>query len=154
MSGAGGGQSGPLPGMPGAPAAPASAPVRNYKPPAYPQPTTMTGGGGFWVDVERVPHAIADLRNAAAALRDEAEKALELTRMKPPGLDRVSENAVNVFVDAAVGQYGSVRQALWAAAARFESDAAKLEDSLKEYLHVDTISMPNPRALKLEKLKE
>lgn len=151
MSGAGGGQPGPLPGMPGAQAAPAPAPAREpYVHPGYPHPNTTTGGGGFSVDPERAPQAIADLRAAAAALMVEARKAENLMYMRPPGLDRVSKNAVGVFVDAAVGEYGSVRQALFEAAHRFASDADKLEANLKAYLGADNYSIPQARILDLK----
>ncbi|MGH3940354.1 MAG: hypothetical protein ACRDTG_17310 [Pseudonocardiaceae bacterium] len=151
MSGPGGGQSGPLPGMPGAQTASAPAPVRDsYEPPGYPQPITTTGGGGFSVDVERAPQAIADLRKAADALRDEAEKSRNLAYMKPPGLDRVSHNAVQVFVDAAVGPDGSLRMALECAARRLDDDANKLEASLKSHLGADNYSIPQARELKFE----
>ncbi|MGH3931069.1 MAG: PE domain-containing protein [Pseudonocardiaceae bacterium] len=148
MGGAGGGQSGSLPGMPGGSAAAASAPVqKQYEHPGYPHPNTTTGGGAFSVDPELAPQAIADLRRAAQALKDEAMKARDLMNMRTPGLDQVSKNAVAIFVDAAVGEYGSVRQALLAAAHRFESDANKLEASLRAYLGADNYSIPQARTL-------
>lgn len=150
MSDAGGARPGALPGMGGGPAAAAPAPGGGPSgPPGLPQPTT-TGGGGYSVDVERAPQAIVDLRRAAQALREEAEKAWELARITPPGLDVVSANAVRVFVEAAVGERGSLQLALLGAAARFESDADKLEANLKTYLQVDEISLPAARELKFE----
>jgi hypothetical protein len=150
MSTADGTRPGPLPGMGGGPTAPAHA-YGGATPgqPGLPQPTTTTGGG-YSVDVERAPQAIADLRRAAQALRQEAEKAWELARITPPGLDVVSANAVRVFAEAAVGEQGSLRLALLGAATRFESDADKLEASLKTYLQVDEISLPPARELKFE----
>lgn len=110
----------------------------------------MTGGGGFSVDVERAPHAIADLREAARALWDEAQKSRDLAYMNSPGLDRVSRNAVRVFVDAAVGQRGSVRAALECASRRLYDDADKLEASLKSHLGADNYSIPQARELRFE----
>lgn len=130
---------GPLPGMPGAQAAP---------PPAEGSPgTTTTGSGGFAVDLERTPQSIADLRAAANALKDEARRAEDLARIRPPGLDEVSADAVRIMADAAVGEQGSLRLALLGAADRFEADANKLEASLRTYLQVDEISIPAAREL-------
>lgn len=151
MSGAGGGQPGPIPGMPGAQAAPAPASVREpYTHPGYPHPNTTTGGGGFSVDVERAPQAVADLRRAAEALKVEAEMAEDLAYMSSPGLDKVSANAVKVFVDAAVGEHGSLRRALECAARRLNDDANKLEANLKSHLGADNYSILQPTELKLE----
>lgn len=150
MSGAGGVQPGPLAGMSGAQAAPAPAPVREpYQPPGYPQPTTMTGGGGFSVDVERAPQAIADLIHASEVLDAEARNVMNLRNMSPAGLDVVSANAVGVFVDAAVGDNGSLQRALEYAAKRLRDDAHKLEASLASYLGADNYSIPQARELKL-----
>ncbi len=125
--------------MPGAQAAP---------PPAEVSPgTTTTGSGGFAVDLERAPQSIADLRAAANALKDEARRAEDLARLRPPGLDEVSADAVRIMADAAVGEQGSLRLALLGAADRFEADANKLEASLRTYLQVDEISIPAAREL-------
>lgn len=141
----------PLPGMAGGPAAPPPAPHGSApSQPGPPQPTTTASGGSYSVDVERAPQAIADLRHAAQALKDEARNAWNLANITPPGLDVVSANAVRCFVDAAVGEQGSLWLALLGAAARFESDAEKLEASLKTYLQVDEISLPTARELKFE----
>ena len=43
----------------------------------------MTGGGGYSVDMERVPQAIVDLRRAADGLRIESENAWNLARITP-----------------------------------------------------------------------
>ncbi|MGH3916619.1 MAG: hypothetical protein ACRDTC_24885 [Pseudonocardiaceae bacterium] len=110
----------------------------------------MTGGGGFTIDPELAPQAIADLRAAAQALRDEADKAWNLRNMRPPGLDVVSGNAVDVFVDAAVGEYGSVRRALLEAARRLQSDADKLQANLTTYRGADNYSIPASRDLDLK----
>ncbi|MGH3770676.1 MAG: hypothetical protein ACRDRW_04640 [Pseudonocardiaceae bacterium] len=146
MSGEDGARPGPLPGMPGAQATPAPAAGSSGQP-VLPQPTTTTGSGGFSVDLERAPHAIAELRVAAEALRDEARRAQDLANIWPPGFDDVSEDAVHIMSDAAVGKQGSVRLALLGAAARFENDADKLEASLKTYRRVDRISIPIAREL-------
>src|SRR5262249_26219059 len=117
---------GPLPGMGSGPTAPASAPGRGMSgQPGTGQPATTAGSSSYSVDVERAPQAIADLRRAAQALKDEADNALNLANITPPGLDVVSANATQVFIDAAVGSQRSVRLALLRAAARFEQDAAK-----------------------------
>jgi hypothetical protein len=108
------------------------------------------GGSGYRVDVERAPQAIADLRRAAEHLRLEADKAIALGRITPPGLDVVSANAVRIFAEAAVGEQGSLRQALFGAADRFSSDADKLEADLKTYLRVDELSLPAARELNYE----
>ena len=112
------------------------------------QPTA--GGSGYRVDVECAPQAIADLRRAAKRLRLEAEKAMALGRITPPGLDVVSANAVRIFAETAVGEQGSLRQALLGAADRFDSDANKLEADLKAYLSVDELSLPAARDLNCE----
>lgn len=151
MSEADGARPGPLAGMPSGPAAPAPAPDRaRYVPPGYPQPTTTTGGGGYSVDVERAPQAIADLRRAADALEAEAARAWDLANVMPPGLDVVSANAVRVFAEAAVGEQGSLRLALEGAVRRLRDDANKLEASLKTHLRADEISIPQARELKFE----
>lgn len=137
--------------MPGGTASPTPAPgAAPSGPPALPQPTTTTGGGSYSVDVDRAPQAIADLRRAAEALESEATRAWELARIEPPGLDVVSANAVRVFVEAAVGEQGSLRLALIGGAQRLRDDADKLEASLKTYLQVDEISLPPARELKFE----
>lgn len=139
MSGEDGVRPGPLPGMPGAQAPPSSA--------AGSLGTTMTGSGGFSVDLERAPQAIADLRAAADALRAEADNAWSLARIRPPGLDAVSADAVQIMVEAAIGKQGSLRLALLGAADRFDDDANKLEASLKTHLQADEISIPRARGL-------
>lgn len=48
-----------------------------------------------------------------------------------------------------IGQQGSLRLALEGAAARFESDANKLEASLTTYRQTDEISIPKPQNLNL-----
>ncbi len=150
MSDAGGARPGALPGMPGGPAAPAPAPGEvTSGPPGLPQPTTTTGGGSYSVDVERAPQAIADLRRAADALEAEATRAWDLANIRPPGLDVVSANAVRVFAEAAIGEQGSLRLALEGAVRRLRADADKLEASLKTYLQVDEISIPQARTLNL-----
>ncbi|MGH3906911.1 MAG: hypothetical protein ACRDTE_22425 [Pseudonocardiaceae bacterium] len=112
------------------------------------QPTA--GGSGYRIDVERAPQAIADLHRAAEHLRSEAEKAIALGRITPPGLDVVSANAVRIFAEAAVGEQGSLRQALLGAANRFDSDASKLEADLRNYLGVEELSIPAARELNSE----
>ena len=88
----------PLAGMLGVPTTPAPVPGGGAaSQPEQPQPTTTTGGGSYSVDVERAPQAIADLRRAAQALWDEAEKSWDLANITPPGLDVVSANSVGVF---------------------------------------------------------
>ena len=145
-----GARPGTLPGLGGVPATSAPALGEGLSgPPGLPQPTTTTGSGGYSVDVERAPQAIADLRRAADALKDEAKNAWNLANITPPGLDVVSANAVRVFAETAVGERGSLRLALESAARRFEEDANKLEASLKTYLQVDEISIPAARALDL-----
>lgn len=79
---------------------------------------------------------------------DEADYTWTLARIKPPGLDVVSANAVRAFAEAAVGEHGSLRVALEGAARRCEQDTDKLEASLKAYLQVDEISLPPARELK------
>jgi hypothetical protein len=108
------------------------------------------GSSGFSVGLDRAPQAIADLRAAADALKDEARRAEDLARIRPPGLDEVSEDAVRIMADAAVGEQGSLRLALLGAADRFEADANKLEASLRTYLQVDDISIPTARELNFE----
>ena len=129
---------GPLPGMPGAQAP--SLAGGSFGP-------STTGGGGFSVDLDRAPQAIADLRAAAKALRTEADNARSLARISPPGLDAVSADAVRIMADAAVGEEGSVRLALLGAADRFEDDADKLEVSLRAHRQADEISIPTAREL-------
>ncbi len=141
MSGEDGLRPGPLPGMPGAQATPPSAEGSPG--------TTMTGSGGFSVDLERAPQAIADLREAARTLRAEADNAWSLANIRPPGLDAVSADAVQIMADAAVGERGSLRLALEGAAVRLESDANKLEAQLRTYRQADEISIPMARELNL-----
>lgn len=139
MTGEDGARPGPLPGMPGAQAAP---------PPAEGSPGfTTTGSGGFAVDLDRAPQAIADLRAAADALRAEADNAWSLARIRPPGLDAVSADAVGIMAEAAVGEQGSLRLALLGAADRFDNDANKLEASLRTHRQADEISIPKAREL-------
>lgn len=143
MSGEDGARPGPLPGMPGAQTAPAPA--------GGPPSTSTAGSGGFSVDLEHAPQAIADLRAAANVLRDEADNAWSLAIIRPPGLDAVSEDAVQIMVDAAVGEQGSLRLALEGAAIRLESDANKLEAQLRTYRQADEIGIPKARELNLGK---
>jgi hypothetical protein len=139
MSGEDGSRLGPLPGMPGAQATPSPADGSPIIP--------TTGSGGFSVDLDRAPHAIADLREAARVLRVEAENAWNLAIIKPPGLDEVSADAVRIMADAAVGEQGSLRLALIGAADRLVDDANKLEASLKTHRQADEISIPMAREL-------
>jgi hypothetical protein len=139
MSGEDGSRPGPLPGMPGAQATPSPADGSPVIP--------TTGSGGFSVDLDRAPHAIADLREAARILRVEAENAWNLAIIKPPGLDEVSADAVRIMADAAVGEQGSLRLALIGAADRLVDDANKLEASLKTHRQADEISIPMAREL-------
>ncbi|MDQ4104377.1 MAG: hypothetical protein M3186_11935 [Actinomycetota bacterium] len=129
---------GPLPGMPGA-QAPSLAEGSSG-------PST-TGSGGFSVDLDRAPQAIADLRAAADALRAEADNAWSLARITPPGLDAVSAEAVRIMADAAVGEQGSLRLALLGAAQRFDDDANKLEASVQTHRQADEFSIPKAREL-------
>ncbi|MGH3751306.1 MAG: hypothetical protein ACRDRP_01180 [Pseudonocardiaceae bacterium] len=141
MSGEDGARPGPLPGMPGAQAAPL---------PAGGSPgTPTTGSGGFSVDLERAPQAIADLREAARALRVEAVNAWRLADIRPPGLDEVSADAVQIMADAAVGEQGSLRLALEGAAVRLENDANKLEAQLITHRQADEISITMAQELNL-----
>lgn len=119
-------------------------------PPALRSGPTTTTGEGYSIHVEHAPQAIADLRRAAKALADEAMKVSNLAAITPPGLDVVSANAVQVFAEVAAGEQGSLRLALLGAAARFQSDADKLEASLRTYLHADEISIPVARELTWE----
>lgn len=141
MSGEAGSRPGPLPGMPGAQATPSPADGSPDIP--------TTGSGGFSVDLDRAPQAIADLRAAARVLWDEAENAWSLARIRPPGLDLVSADAVRIMAEAAVGERGSLRFALEGAAVRLENDADKLEASLRTYRQTDEISIPMARKLNL-----
>lgn len=141
MSGEDGLRPGPLPGMPGAQAGPTQAEG---------SPGTTTGSGGFSVDLERAPQAIADLREAARTLRIEADNAWSLARISPPGLDAVSADAVRVMAETAVGERGSLQLALRGAAARFDEDADKLEASLRTHRQADEISIPKARVLNFE----
>lgn len=109
--------------------------------------STTIAGEAYSINVEHAPQAIADLRRAAQALADEARKASNLATITPPGLDVVSANAVRVFAEMAAGEQGSLRLALLGAAARFQSDADKLEASLRTYLQTDEISIPIAREL-------
>jgi F0F1-type ATP synthase epsilon subunit len=141
MSGEDGTRPGPLPGMPGAqgPSLPAGSLSSAV--------TTTTGGGGFSVDLDHVPQAIADLREAARVLRDEADNAWNLANIRPPGLDEVSADAVRIMADAAVGVQGSLRLALEGAAKRLERDAEKLEAQLRTFRQADETSIPTARKL-------
>ena len=112
--------------------------------------STSTVGEAYSIDVEHAPQAIADLRRAAQALNDEARKASDLANITPPGLDVVSRHAAQVFADVAAGEHGSLKLALLGAAARFLSEADKLEASLRTYLHTDEISIPAARELTWE----
>lgn len=112
--------------------------------------SATTTGEAYSIDVEHAPQAIADLRRAAQALIDEARRASDLANIIPPGLDVVSAHAVQVFAEVAAGERGSLRLALLGAAARFQSDADKLEASLRTYLQTDEISIPAARELTWE----
>lgn len=112
--------------------------------------SATTASAAYSIDVEHAPQAIADLRQAAQALTNEARKASNLANVTPPGLDVVSAHAAEVFADVAAGEHGSLRGALLGAAARFLSDADKLEASLRTYLHTDEISIPAARELTWE----
>jgi hypothetical protein len=126
--------------MPGAQAAP----------PADGSPSITTiGSGGFSIDLDRAPQAIADLRAAARALWDEADNAWSLANIRPPGLDAVSADAVRIMTDVAVGEQGSLRLALEGAAARIENDANKLEAQLRTHQQADEISIPMARELNI-----
>ena len=102
-------------------------------------------GGGFSIDYERVPQAIADLEHAAEFFRRRAEIAKDLARVPPPGLDGVSVNAV-VEIGKWADDSGdnNLATTLRAGALQLERLAQRLREELKTYLHVEELNIPKP----------
>ena len=98
---------------------------------------------GFAVDYERIPQAIADLEEAVRFLRKQAETALRLANIPPPGVDGVSLNAT-----AQIGRWASdsgtnnLHATLLAGAKQLEELAHKLREDLKTYLRVEELNIP------------
>jgi hypothetical protein len=99
--------------------------------------------GGFAIDYERVPQAIADLKHAAEFFRDRAKVAEGLASIPAPGIDGVSLNAV-----AQIGRWASdagennLAATLVAGAKQLEDLAHKLREDLKTYLQVEELNIP------------
>lgn len=110
---------------------------------------SMGGGGMFRIDPDLAPQAIADLRHAAALLKQEVQEAEQLANIEPPGLDKVSAEAVRIFGEMAIGPQGSLRAALEGGVAELERQADKLEADLKTYLQVEEINTPPHRDIEL-----
>jgi len=98
---------------------------------------------GFSIDYERVPHAIADLEEAADFFEDRAAVAHGLARVPAPGIDGVSLNAV-----AQIGTWASdtgtnnLEATLLAGAQQLRVFAQKLREDLKTYLQVEELNIP------------
>ncbi len=111
---------------------------------------TLLGGngaaGGFSIDYERLPQAIADLEEAARFVREQAETALRLTNIRdyPPGTDGVSLNAVTQIGKWASDDDGvnTLHATLVNGANRLQVLAQKLREDLKTYLKVEELNIP------------
>ncbi len=101
--------------------------------------------GGFAVDYERVPQAIADLEHAAEFFKEQAKTARSLARIPAPGIDGVSLNAVEQ-----IGKWASdtgvnnLEATLTAGALQLKDLAHKLREDLKSYLQVEELNIPQP----------
>jgi hypothetical protein len=101
--------------------------------------------GGFSIDYERVPQAIADLEHAAKFFEDRAKVAQSLAKISPPGVDGVSLNAV-----AQIGKWASddgvnnLEATLLAGSRQLKELAQKLREDLKTYLGVEELNIPQP----------
>jgi hypothetical protein len=105
----------------------------------------LPSNGGFAINYERLPQAVADLEHAAEFFRDRAEVARRLAKIPAPGVDGVSLNAV-----AQIGMWVSdigtnnLEATLKAGAKQLEDLARKLREDLQTYLQVDELNIPQP----------
>jgi len=123
--------------------------VRLYTPALAATGATLgaNAGGSFYVSPDDAPQAIADLREAAAQMRDLAGRAVRLAKVRAPGLDEVSAEAVRLIGEKATGDSGSLRTALQKGAEELEKAADQLEADLKNYLQVEELNIPKAREL-------
>lgn len=107
---------------------------------------TPLGGlaaAGFSINYEALPQAITDLRHAADFFESRMKVAEQLARISPPGIDKVSINAV-----AQIGKWASnsgqnnMAATLKAGASQLRDLADKLEKDLKTYLNVEELNLP------------
>jgi ABC-type transporter Mla subunit MlaD len=99
--------------------------------------------GGFSIDYERLPQAIADLEAAADFLDDRAKTALHLAHVRPPGTDGISVNAAaQIGKWAADGGVNNLHATLVAGAKQTRDLAQKLREDLKTYLKVEELNIP------------
>ena len=131
------------------PADSGGAVVRLYTPALAAAGATLgaNAGGSFYVSPDDAPQAIADLREAAAQMRDLVERAARLADVRAPGLDEVSAEAVRLIGEKATGDSGSLRTALQQGAEELEKAADQLEADLKNYLQVEELNIPKAREL-------
>lgn len=106
----------------------------------------LSGNGaaaGFSINYEQVPQAIVDLEHAADFFEDRVKEAERLAKIRPPGIDGVSLNAV-----AQIGKWASdagennLAATLRAGAKQLRDLAHKLREDLKTYLHVEELNLP------------
>lgn len=104
------------------------------------------GGGGFAIDYERVPQAIADLEHAAKFFENRALVAEGLANIPPPGIDGVSVNAVAQIGKwaAGSGDDNNLATTLLAGAMQLRALANRLREDLKTYLQVEELNIPKP----------
>jgi hypothetical protein len=101
--------------------------------------------GGFSIDYERLPQAIADLEEAARFVSEQAETALRLMNIRdyPPGTDGVSLNAVaQIGKWAADDGVNTLHVTLVTGANQLQVLAQKLREDLKTYLKVEELNIP------------
>lgn len=102
-------------------------------------------GGGFSIDYERVPQAIADLEYAAMFFEDRAKVARSLAKISPPGVDGVSLNAATQLGKwASDDGVNNLEATLLAGAKQLKALAQTLREELKTYLGVEELNIPKP----------
>jgi hypothetical protein len=101
--------------------------------------------GGFSIDYERVPQAIADLEHAAKFFESRAKIAEGLANILPPGVDGVSLNAA-IQIGKWASDHGenNLAATLAAGAKQLEELAQRLREELKTYLGVEELNIPKP----------
>ena len=125
-------------------------------PQAAPPPTTLagllmpgatspagSGGGRFFIDLDRAPQVIADLEAALLRVEGIYRAARRAGRFKfAPGEDVVSVNAANQVAKMTSGPDGSLTAALFAYQGRLRETVDGLRAQLHTYHQTEELNTP------------
>jgi hypothetical protein len=125
-------------------------------PQAAPPPTTLagllmpgatspagSGGGRFFIDLDRAPQVIADLEAALRRVEEMHQAAGRTGRVAlAPGEDVVSINAANQVAKMTSGPEGSLTAALFAYQGRLRETVDGLRAQLRTYHQTEELNTP------------